>query len=374
MSDKGLILLVDDDPELLEVHSLYLKSLGYKVLEASDGAKALDTLWEQPVPVDAIVSDIVMPEKDGYELCRTLKAESATQDIPVVFVSHLDTLEEKLKGFEVGADDYITKPIAPEVLGQKLRVLIGMRGKSLELQLQLAETQNVAMQAMTYSSDLGQVMEFYKNTLSAASFQDVARLLFEVTGNYGLHATLQVITPLDVLNFGDTHEISPLESNVIEMARQKGRFFDFGQRTILNYKHFSLLIKNMPVDDETRYGAVKDTLGSLCTAIEARVEFLLHQSATRYKEDIVNTVLNVLEKIDESFAKVQSANVSIINQMIDELDEAMMDLGLTEHQEDLIRTIAVNCRENSNQAIKDGLALYDMFEEVRSQLDRVLNS
>ncbi len=372
MSDRGRILLVDDDPDLLAVHALYLQSLGYEVIEAADGHKALSVLSEPSHSVAAIVSDIVMPEMDGYELCKTLKSEPATHEIPVVFVSQLDTLEEKLKGFEIGADDYITKPISPEVLGQKLNVLIGMRDKSLELQDQLAETQSVAMQAMTYSSDLGQVLEFYKNTLSAESFDDVARLLFDVTGNYGLHCTLQIITPQKILNFGDTREVSPLEANVIEMVRQKERFFDFGPRTVINYDTFSLLIKNMPVDDADRYGSLKDSLGNLCTAIEARVEFLLHQSAALHKEEIVGTVLDMLEKIDKAFTEVQGVNAAIINQMIDELDEAMMDLGLTPHQEELIRTIAVNCRESSDKAIKDGVALYDMFEEVRTKLDHVM--
>lgn len=374
MADKGLILLVDDDPALLAVHSLYLKSLGYKVIEAANGDEALNAVWEQPSPVDAIVSDIVMPEMDGYEFCKTLKSEPATQEIPVIFVSQLDTLEEKMKGFEVGGDDYITKPIRPEVLGEKLKALIGMRGKSLELQLQLAETQSVAMQAMTYSSDLGQVLEFYKSTLNAESFEEVAKLLFEVMANYGLKCTLQIILPHKVLNFGDTHEVSPLEANVIEMARQKGRFFDFGQRTVINYSDFSLLIKNMPIEDEERYGSMKDTLGNLCTAIEAKVKFLLHQSDAEYKEEIVGTVLGVLEKIDDAFSRVQSTNASIISQMIDDLDELMMDLGLSSHQEEQIRTIAVNCRDSSNQAIKDGVALFDMFEDVRTQLDRVLSN
>ena len=110
----------------------------------------------------------------------------------------------------------------------------------------------------------------------------------------------------------------------------------------------------------------------MCTAVEARVEFLLHQSAALQKEGIVRTVLNMLEKIDKAFTDVQGANAVIINRMIDELDEAMMDLGLTPHQEELIRTIAVNCREGSDKAIKDGVALYDMFEDVRTKLDHVM--
>lgn len=373
MSDSGLILVVDDDPGLLQVHTLFVQSLGYQVVTANNGREALDQVRQHQNSLDLILSDVMMPEMDGYELCKRLKAEPDTADIPVLFVTAADTLEEKVKGFDIGAEDYIIKPVTPEVLGHKLKVLMEHRASSRALRQQLSETQSVAMQAMTYSGDLGQVLEFYKSTLNASSFSKVAELLFDVTNNYGLRCTLQIVTPEKVLNFGDNGEVTPLEVNVIELGRNKGRFFDFGPRTLINYKEFSLLTKNMPVENPERYGIIKDSLGNLCNAIEARVKFLIYENATLQKEQIVSAVLGVLEKIDTIFTQMQEDNTSVMNQVIDALDEAMMDLGLSMEQEDLIRGIVVTGREKSQEVLRDGLVLYDLFEQVRDQLDKVLS-
>lgn len=373
MSEKGLILVVDDDPVLLAAHSLFVRSFGYEVVTAENGQQALDLVRSHTDTLDLILSDVMMPVLDGYELCRVLKAEPETAEIPVLFVTSLDTLEEKVKGFAVGAEDYIIKPISPGVLDRKLAALMAHRIRSRALQQQLNETRSVAMQAMSYSGDLGQVLEFYKNALNADSFEQVAELLFDVTSNLGLRCTLQIITPGKVLNFGHNGEVTPLEVNVIELGRSKGRFFDFGPRTLINYADFSLLTKNMPLENPERYGIIKDSLGNLCNAIEARVKFMLYENATQQKEQIVSTVLGVLEEIDAAFTTVQQKNAKVIDAVIDELDVAMMDLGLTEQQEDLIRNIVLRGRENSARVLEDGMALFELFEKVRNQLDKVLS-
>jgi len=366
------VLVVDDDPDLLAAHSLHLVSLGFNVQTAENGQLALQHLTDDPTGIDVILSDIVMPEMDGYALCKAVKADPQLQSIPLIFVSMLSTLEEKLKGFEAGADDYITKPIAPEELGLKIRKLISLRSENLTLQSQLSESNTVAMQAMTYSSDLGQILEFYKNTLGAANFGQIAELLFQVTDSYGLKCSLQVITPSGVENFGSTGPVSPLEANVVELSRSKGRIFDFGARTLINFDEFSLLIKNMPLEDPERYGILKDSLGTLCNAIEARVKYLLHERASEQKQQIVATVIGMIEDVDAMFTNIQQANIGVINEMMDSLDEEMMDLGLTSAQENLIREIAEKCRDDSNEVFNSGKQLYQKFEEVRARLDKIL--
>ena len=367
------VLVVEDDADLLAMHSLHLVSLGYDVLTAENGAIALELVKESPETIDIILSDIVMPVMEGYAFCQAVKENTESSGIPLIFVSSLTSLEEKMKGFEVGADDYIAKPISPEELGLKIRKLLDLRTENKALQQQLSESNSVAMQAMTYSSDLGQVLEFYKNTLDAANFEEIARLLFDVTNGYGLKCSFQIITRDEVLNFSSQGAISPLEENVIELAKSKGRFFDFNARTIISYADFSLLIKNMPIEDEERYGIMKDTLGNLCNAIEARVKFLKYENAAVQKEKVIGAVIGMMEEVDKQFGEMQDANVNVINSMIDDLDEAMLDLGLTSAQEDLVRSIVVEGRERSKRAIRRGDVIYEKFEEVRTELDNALD-
>jgi DNA-binding NarL/FixJ family response regulator len=115
--DGDVVLIVDDVPENLAVLSDLLGEAGYVVLVATDGERAIDTAHR--VAPDVILLDAVMPGLDGFETCRRLKAEEATRDIPVVFMTGLTETEHVLAGFAAGGVDYVTKPIQPvEVLAR----------------------------------------------------------------------------------------------------------------------------------------------------------------------------------------------------------------------------------------------------------------
>lgn len=102
------ILIVDDNPTNLLLLKNLLRQQGYEVRCARSGKMALYSA--QAFPPDLILLDIMMPEMDGYEVCRRLKASAATAQVPVVFVSALDAATEKEQAFAVGAVDYISKP------------------------------------------------------------------------------------------------------------------------------------------------------------------------------------------------------------------------------------------------------------------------
>lgn len=132
---QGNILIVDDTPDNLRLLSRMLTDRGYKVRPAPNGARALATT-EKEIP-DLILLDVMMPEMNGYEVCQSLKAEEKTRDIPVIFLSALNELEDKMKGFEVGGVDYITKPFQEKEV--MLRVETHLKIRNLQQKL-LTET------------------------------------------------------------------------------------------------------------------------------------------------------------------------------------------------------------------------------------------
>ena len=111
-SKKSKILVVDDTPENIQVLMGTLKD-AYAIVAAINGEKALKLAAADPPP-DLILLDIMMPGMDGFEVCQRLKAEPGTRDIPVIFLSALDDTVNKVKGFSLGAVDYISKPFQPE--------------------------------------------------------------------------------------------------------------------------------------------------------------------------------------------------------------------------------------------------------------------
>jgi sigma-B regulation protein RsbU (phosphoserine phosphatase) len=110
--DSESILLVDDNPTNLQVLFQTLDGVGCKLLVAKNGEMAL-SIAAKACP-DLILLDIMMPDIDGYEVCRQLKSAAATADIPVIFLSALGDTEDKVKGLQLGAVDYITKPFQPD--------------------------------------------------------------------------------------------------------------------------------------------------------------------------------------------------------------------------------------------------------------------
>jgi len=112
MPEKHVVLIVDDTPENLRVLGDMLEEQGYEVLVATGGPQAMETV--KASPPDLILLDILMPEMDGYEVCRRLKSDPLLKLIPVIFLSVLDMPEQKIQAFRAGAVDYITKPFQSE--------------------------------------------------------------------------------------------------------------------------------------------------------------------------------------------------------------------------------------------------------------------
>lgn len=112
------ILVVDDIPSNVHVLSRILKD-DYDIYFATDGDKALD-LVQARMP-DLVLLDIMMPGMDGFEVCRRIKADPATHDIPVIFISAKSEVEDETRGLEVGAIDFITKPISPPIVRARVR-------------------------------------------------------------------------------------------------------------------------------------------------------------------------------------------------------------------------------------------------------------
>ena len=126
--EAPLILVVDDTPENLTVLSDLLKGL-YRVKVANSGPRALAIASKDPKP-DLILLDVMMPEMDGWEVCRRLKQETATAEIPVIFLTAKTALEDEMRGFEVGAVDYITKPINPQVVRARIKAHLAVKQRA----------------------------------------------------------------------------------------------------------------------------------------------------------------------------------------------------------------------------------------------------
>ena len=125
MSSSAKILVVDDTPHNVKLLADLLTVKGYVVVTASSGAQALEKVeTEQP---DLVLLDVVMPEMSGYEVCRKIRGSRATATLPVVMVTALDPAQERVKGIEAGADDFLSKPISQQELLARVKSLLRIK-------------------------------------------------------------------------------------------------------------------------------------------------------------------------------------------------------------------------------------------------------
>jgi class 3 adenylate cyclase len=160
------ILVVDDQRTNAEMVAGLLRNLGYEVQISLDGASALERV--RAASPDLLLSDIMMPEMDGYELCRRLRADPATALLPVILITSADAHTERIKGIEAGADDFLTKPVNwPELFGRVKRLL---RVKALQDEIKdlNARLEERVRDQVSQLQRLGRLKRFFSRQVAEA--------------------------------------------------------------------------------------------------------------------------------------------------------------------------------------------------------------
>lgn len=371
-------ILVVDDEELNRDLLVHLLKDEFETRVAEDGEQALK-LAAEDVP-DLILLDIQMPMLDGYETCRKLKENEVTRHSPVIFVSSNTQEEEILKGYEVGAADYFVKPFKQDELKLKIHQNIDLRNQHKAFEDRLDEANKVAFQALTDTSAYGVITVFLVDALKSESSEALAELLFNTTSNWGLHCTLQVRTPGGIENFADNKINNPIEDKVLSATVSHGRIVDFGPRTIFNDRHCSLLVKNMPVDDELTYGKYKDYLARLIEGIDGRVAAMIAEQTIRKRTQQIKSVfenmLNAFSGIQEQNYQLRSGSANIIEQMREDMQVTVSEVSvsddLSEESESRILDVAEACLKNNNDLFDKGIKFNEQVATMISVFEQIL--
>jgi DNA-binding response OmpR family regulator len=122
MTTKQRVLVIDDDPAALRLTGYIFQRAGYEVHEAANGTEGLAKAEE--VKPDLVILDVMMPDVSGLEVCQQLRDRSGTAELPIIMLSAKGQVDDKISGFQAGADDYVPKPVAPEELLVRARALL----------------------------------------------------------------------------------------------------------------------------------------------------------------------------------------------------------------------------------------------------------
>ena len=379
------ILSVDDEPANQLVIDEILED-DYEVKLVYTGEECLQTVKE--FKPDLILLDINMPGIDGYETCLKLKQDPQTHYIPVIFLSALSSAEEKLRGYEVGADDFIPKPFDHENLLNKIEKLLKEYNTKPEesavqenshddeeneaLLKELQSSRSVALEAMRYTSDLGTVIKFYEDSALCKDFESLMQAVFVTTNSLGLNCSIQIRDGSEVFNKSSSGDISPMEISVLDVSKDKGRFFDFNTRTIMNYEHNSILIKNMPVDDEKRYGVLKDILGALGNGTEERVRTLiLERAMVTNRAQVISLIQETFKSINQQHMLRSRESIELMERMVDDVHNAIESMDLLHYQEEKLEGIIEEFRKRNDQHVSSGFDLTEASEAALESLNTI---
>lgn len=364
------IMIVDDADDNRLMQRMLLED-EYTIIEAVSGEDCLAKIKDSTP--DLMLLDVNMSGMSGYDVCVELRKQHQTANMPVIFVSARDKPEERLHGYEVGADDYIAKPIDGEKLLERVNFHLQSHVEIVSAQQEAKDSMNVALEAMTYSGEIGQLLDVVKDSQSVTTLEGIGQKICSAVQEFGLDACCYIN--------GATRPFTnckpdSLEAKVLDKAKNMhDRIAHIGVRTIVKSDQIALLIKNMPVDDESRYGRIKDHLAVLVCicdgpilALQAKMDMASQRNKVLSKVIVVTE--EKLKIFNEKIIQHDEEVREIMSNMLVELESKLFSLGLDEDQEATLMELAYRATEqldNSRESTKElekelGIVLEGLYE------------
>lgn len=370
------LALVDDNQIQRRLLSAMLEQ-SYDVV-AFESGEALLTALVANQGFDLVLLDIEMNGIDGYETCRQLRMLPGCDQLPVIYVSAHDTAPERVAAYQAGGDDFIVKPVAVHELQHKVGATLQQRAEVSALADQSRMAQQVAFTAMTSMGELGVLMDFMRHSAACTGPEAIADSLLAALEAYGLHGVVQVRSRQGALDKSNIPQATSLQTAVMASLRDMGRIFVFGSRGIVNYDCISLLVHNLPIDDEERLGRLRDNLALLAEAAETRLAGIeAVNTLSILQADATQTLTALRTLLSEAAQRMHVArqqNQHHTVELLDSLARLVDSYQMTQIQRDTMR-------EMIEEGIDESLRLHDEaalaegdFTRVIALLEKLANS
>lgn len=354
------ILAVDDEPFNLEIIEEILEELDFELKLASSGPECL-SMVEEYMP-QVVLLDVSMPKMNGYEVCKELKANPKTQDIIVMFVSARGTVEERMEGYSVGAEDYIVKPFGHDELKQKLNKLNQVLIEKQQLEKQVKEATSTAFNAMANSSEMGQIVNYIENIGFINDVEELGKALVECLQAFGLQSNIEFRCNDSKSHFTLNGVCSPIVIELFEMLKNKGRLHEFSHRILVNYEFVSLLILNMPEQDEQKHGRIRDHICFIVSVTEQQLRAITTKKMLVSQQERLNKVASTVHSKFHSLIGLLNDsrinNEKVFKQLQEELEERIPTMGLDEDQEVFIY-------KKVDETIQNSVARQESVDQVK---------
>lgn len=340
ISNKPTILVVEDDENMRDMFYHLLKN-DYQLSFAKDGQSALSYLQSQQPQL--VMLDIGLPDISGLIVCEHIKRSAESQNTGIMCVSGYSQTEDILKAYKAGADDYTVKPFEPAILKAKVDSLIEFQQQKSALLKNNKNSEQVAFQSMLEASCYGEVIQFIKSTLSKDSLNDLITVFFQLMSSLQLSACLQVRSDEFLTLRAVESPCSPIENNLFDLLKHRGRIFSFNDRTLFNDTRVSILVKNTPKEDMEK-GRVNDILCVILELMEEKLKDIERRQQLAIARAKVNTIGHSLKSKLAMMEGGASVQLDSASHLVEELERGFDFFDLTEEQEHFFQSLLAKSR------------------------------
>ena len=342
------IILIDDDIHFCDLVEDILEGEGTNFTALHDYDDQCKEVLAGSNP-QVVLLDINLPSAKGFEIADDILMEHDYAKI--IFVSGLAEQADKEQAYKVGGFDYIDKPFSPQILQAKIDVAVKASLREKENSECLNNVRNSMFQAMTQASELGSLLRFTDESIHCNSLKELATKLFMLTEEMGLHGSIAFFDKNNNQEIYYSDGIDrPLEKEIMSTARYAGRLVDFGNRTMVNEKNVSFLIRDMPIDDEVRYGMLRDNICFIISALQAKAMLLSMEQEIKSKEQNIHTSNQVIGQIlcdlEENSRKFTEESTRLLDDMTADMHNEFSSLNITEDEESRIMEILNTCSDS----------------------------
>lgn len=301
------ILIVDDTPTNLGVVVSFLQNAGFGIRIARSGESALKRVqYNHP---DIILLDVLMPGMDGFETCRRLKANEATKDIPIIFMTSLTSVEDKVKGFEVGAVDYVTKPLAQEEVLARVTTHLRLLDltKSLKERHQQLKVTSEAETSRLFAAVSQQREQLRTLTASLTDVQERERkqLARELHDEMG-----QALTAISI-NLDAIEKALPV-AGMDQVRERLAESKELTAVTLEQIREMSLNLRPPMLDDLGLIPTLKWYVNRFAERVGIEVAFTAVSLTTRLPANIETTLYRIVQEALTNVARhAQATNITL---------------------------------------------------------------
>ncbi len=373
-NEKFKIMIVDDSPQ--EIHVL-LEELKYEytVTAATSAENAMEMLSSSDLP-NLILLDVNMPGMNGYDACEGIKSDSKFEHVDIIFLSSNDSTEEIIRGLDVGASDYITKPYDPEVLRSKIRQVVSAHAKRQALTQQASSASQLVHTLISESGSLGNIVNFLRSTFTIHDPEELMHATIDALRQYDLNSVVYFnVNPIRMTE-STSGATTMLEIELLERLHgHPTPIVEKEKRAFFVQDAVVVLIKNMPLANEKR-GSLKDQLMILLEGANAKLHHLAMRmaSSTQKVENIKNTVLNAKNALNEIHVlqdDQKKRSMQIMDDMVEQVEKAFFSMGLTDTQEKEIMDILTQTVNKSLDNFEHGLEVDGKIKKIVVELSQL---